>query len=79
MALRFYGKGGSDTENCPSVSVDETDLSLVFVGWPIEDLEVIAEIEQYSHIAPDERAFRIPPDLRKAIWEPLDGDNLNFG
>jgi hypothetical protein len=27
MSIRFYGKGGSQTGSCPSVSVDETDGS----------------------------------------------------
>lgn len=34
MALRFVGKGGSEQSSCPSVSVDETDGSFVFVGYP---------------------------------------------
>ncbi|WP_371785308.1 hypothetical protein [Streptosporangium subroseum] len=78
MALRFYGKGGSEQNSCPSVSVDEADGSLVFVGWPIEDPDVIAEIQAFSHIEADERAFRVPSELRKSIWEALGGHDPKF-
>jgi hypothetical protein len=78
MALRFYGKGGSEQNSCPSVSVDEADGSLVFVGYPIEDPDVIAEIQTYSHIEAHERAFRVPSELRKSIWEACGGHDPQF-
>lgn len=79
MALRFIGKGGSLSNSCPSVSVDDTDGSFVFVGYPENDPGVIAEIEAHSHIDPGERAFRVPRELRKAIWEACGGHDPDFG
>jgi hypothetical protein len=79
MAIRFYGKGGSNSDSCPSVSVDEDDLSLLIVGELVEDPDVLAEIQKHSHIDPHERAVRVPRELRKAIWEALGGDDPNFG
>lgn len=78
MAIRFYGKAGSDSDSCPSVSVDLTDGSFVFVGYPITDPSVITEIESYSHIEPHEQAFRVPRELRKAIWEACGGHDPDF-
>lgn len=78
MALRFYGKGGSEQSSCPSVSVDEADGSFVFVGYPENDPNVIAEIQAYSHIDPGEQAFRVPRELRKAIWEACGGHDPDF-
>lgn len=78
MALRFYGKDGSDSDSCPAVLVDEEDGSLVFVGWPENDPNVIAEIMQYNHIEPHERVFRVPRELRKAIWEACGGHDPDF-
>src|SRR6266571_8439358 len=66
MAIRFYGKDGSENGSCPSVSVDEADGSFLFVGWPVNDPALISEIETYSHIDPGEQAFRVPRELRKA-------------
>jgi hypothetical protein len=57
MAIRFYGKDGSQSGSCPSVSVDETGGSFLFVGWPLTDPALIAEIQTYSHIDPGEQAF----------------------
>ncbi|TMR90365.1 hypothetical protein [Nonomuraea basaltis] len=79
MKLRFYGKGGSEQDECPSVSVDEDTQNLVFVGYPIDDPDVIAQIEQHSRIYKTEQAFLIPKELRRAIWEALGGHNPNFG
>ncbi|MEU5859779.1 MULTISPECIES: hypothetical protein [unclassified Nonomuraea] len=79
MKLRFYGKGGSEQDECPSVSVDEDTLDLVFVGIPIDDSDVIAEIEKHSRIYSTEQAFLIPKELRKAIWEALGGHHPDFG
>jgi len=73
MALRFYGKAGSENGSCPSVSVDDTDGSFVFVGYQVDDPGVIAEIQTHSHIELDERVFRVPRELRKAIWEACGG------
>lgn len=78
MALRFYGKGGSEQSSCPSVSVDEEDGSFVFVGWPVDDPAVTAEIGTHSHIDPGERVFRVPRQLRKAIWEACGGHDPDF-
>ena len=69
MAIRFYGKEGSENGGCPSVSVDEADGSFIFVGWPVNDPALIADIETYSPIDPGEQAFRVPKQLRKAIEE----------
>lgn len=41
MALRCIGKAGNGQGSCPSVSVDETDGSFVFVGDPVKDPGVI--------------------------------------
>ncbi len=60
------------------MSVDEADGSFVFVGYPEDDPSVIAEIEQYSHIDPGERVFRVPGELRKAIWEACGGHDPDF-
>jgi hypothetical protein len=78
MSLRFYGKGGSETGSCPSVSVDEADGSFVFVGYPENDPDVIAEIEKHSCIDPGEQVFRVPKELRKAIWEACGGHDPDF-
>lgn len=78
MALRFVGKGGSEQSSCPSVSVDDTDGSFVFVGYPENDPGVIAEIEAHSHIEAGEQAFRVPRALRKAIWEACGGNDPDF-
>ncbi|WP_147267905.1 hypothetical protein [Spongiactinospora rosea] len=78
MTLRFYGKGGSEQESCPSVHVDDADGSLVIVGWPEEDQRVLAEIEAVSHIEPHERAFRVPRELKKALWEACGGNDPRF-
>lgn len=69
MALRFYGKGGSENGGCPAVLVDDTDGSFVFVGWPVDEADVIAQVEAHSHINPGERVFRVPQELREAILE----------
>ncbi|MEV7908460.1 hypothetical protein [Streptomyces anulatus] len=79
MALRFYGKGGSEQESCPSVHLDERDDSLVIVGWPVEDPEVLAEIQKMSHIESHERAFRVPKEVKKALWEACGGNDPDFG
>lgn len=78
MAIRFYGKDGSENGSCPSVSVDEADGSFVFVGWPVNGPALIAEIEAYSHIDPGEQVFRVPKELRKAIWEACGGHDPDF-
>jgi hypothetical protein len=78
MALRFYGKGGSQSASCPSVSVDDRDGSFVFVGYPVTDPEVVVEIETFSHIDPGEQAFRVPRELRKAVWEACGGHDPDF-
>jgi hypothetical protein len=78
MALRFYGKDGSESESCPAVFVDETDGSFIFVGWPVNEPEVIAEIQTCNHIDPGEQAFRVPRQLRKAIWEACGGHDPEF-
>lgn len=78
MAPRFYGKEGSDNDSCPAVLVDEADGSFVFVGWPITDPGVLAEIRSYNHIEPGEQAFRVPRELRKAIWEACGGHDPDF-
>jgi hypothetical protein len=78
MAIRFYGKEGSDNASCPSVSVDLEDGSLIFVGWPVDDPDVIAEVGAYSHIEEHERVFRVPKQLRKAIWEACGGHDPHF-
>jgi hypothetical protein len=64
MALRFFGKGGSEQSSCPSVSVDDKDGSFVFVGYPVND--------------PGEQVFRVPRELRKAIWEACGGYDPDF-
>ena len=79
MALRFCGKGGSQTDSCPSVHVDDTDGSLVIVGTLVEDPAVLAEIQRDSHIDPHERAVRVPHELRKALREALGGHDPDFG
>ncbi|GAA3536936.1 hypothetical protein GCM10022419_015940 [Nonomuraea rosea] len=82
MRIRFYGKsmgGPSQSGSCPSVSVDESDLSLLIVGKRVGDPAVIAEIVKHSHIDPDEALVRVPADLRKVLWEALGGDDPNFG
>jgi len=63
MALRFFGKDGS----------------FVFVGYPVNDPGTIAEIETLSHIDPGEQVFRVPRELRKAIWEACGGYDPDFG
>jgi hypothetical protein len=78
MALRFFGKGGSEQSSCPSVSVDDKDGSFVFVGYPVNDPGAIAEIEMLSHIDPGEQVFRVPRELRKAIWEACGGYDPDF-
>jgi hypothetical protein len=47
MAIRFYGKAGSQSGSCPSVSIDD-DGSFLFVGWPVDDPDKIAEILTYK-------------------------------
>jgi hypothetical protein len=79
MRLRFYGKGGSDNSSCPSVHADEEDGSLVIVGWPVDDPEVLAKIREVSHIEPHERAFRVPKELKKSLWEACGGRDPDFG
>ncbi|WP_433498544.1 hypothetical protein ACQP1K_27275 [Sphaerimonospora sp. CA-214678] len=79
MALRFYGKGGSQTDSCPSVHVDDTDGSFVIVGALVEDPDVLIEIQRESHIDPHERAVRVPRELRKALWEALGGHDPDLG
>jgi hypothetical protein len=78
VAIRFYGKEGSDNTSCPSVSVDGRDGSFIFVGWPVNDPDVIAEVETCSHIEEGEKVFRIPKQLRKAIWEACGGHDPSF-
>jgi hypothetical protein len=73
MALRFYGKDGSENGGCPAVYVDEQDGSFIFVGWPIDDRGVIAEVETCNHVENGEAVFRVPRELRKAIWEACGG------
>ncbi|KAA9379632.1 hypothetical protein F5972_08235 [Microbispora cellulosiformans] len=79
MALRFYGKGGSQTDSCPSVHADDTDGSLVIVGTLIEDPDVLTEIQRHSHIDPHERAVRVPRELRKALREALGEHDPDLG
>ncbi len=79
MALKFYGKGGSEQDSCPSVHADDTDGSLVIVGWPEEDPDVLAKIQEVSHIESHERAFRVPRELKKALWEACGGNDPDFG
>lgn len=74
MAIRFYGKGGSNSDSCPSVSVDDSDGSFVFVGYPVDDPSVIAGIQVHSHIEPNERVIRVPRVLRDAILEACGHD-----
>ncbi|GIH27599.1 hypothetical protein Aph01nite_59090 [Acrocarpospora phusangensis] len=78
MALRFYGKGGSQTDSCPSVHLDDSDGSLVIVGYPEEDSAVLDQIREVSHIEPHERAFRVPKELKKALWEACGGNDPHF-
>lgn len=78
MALRYWGKGGSHTDSCPSVHSDDADESLVIVGWPVEDPEILAKIQEVSHIEPHERAFRVPKELKKALWEACGGHDPRF-
>ncbi|MFD1539576.1 hypothetical protein [Nonomuraea guangzhouensis] len=73
MALRFWGKGGSHTDSCPSVHSDDSDGSLVIVGWPVDDPEILAKIREVAHIEPHEAAFRVPKELKKALWEACGG------
>ncbi|GAA3540045.1 hypothetical protein GCM10022419_020140 [Nonomuraea rosea] len=79
MPLRFYGKGGSDNSSCPSVHGDDADGSLVIVGWPVDDPDVLTQIRAVSHIEPHERAFRVPAELKKALWEACGGHDPHFG
>jgi hypothetical protein len=78
MALRFYGKDGSDNTSCPAVLVDESDGSFIFVGWPVDDPDVTAEITIYNHVDEGEAVFRVPKQLRKAIWEACGGHDPSF-
>jgi hypothetical protein len=32
-----------------------------------------------SHIEPHERAFRVPAELKKALWEACGGHDPHFG
>lgn len=79
MALRFYGKAGSDNSSCPSVHLDDEDGSLVIVGRPEDTPEVLAKIREVSHIEDFERAFRVPAELKKSLWEACGGHDPHFG
>jgi len=78
MAIRFYGKAGSQSGSCPSVSIDLDDGSFLFVGWPVNDPDKAAEVMEHSHIDPGEQLFRVPKELRKAIWEACGGHDPDF-
>ncbi|RJL35639.1 hypothetical protein [Bailinhaonella thermotolerans] len=79
MTLRFYGKGGSEQEECPAVFVDEETLDLVLVGVRVEDPQTVSEIKKYTDVYGNEGAFRLPRKLRKALWEALGGPDPDFG
>jgi hypothetical protein len=44
----------------------------------VNDPGTIAEIETLSHIDPGEQVFRVPRELRKAIWEACGGYDPDF-
>ncbi|MEV6985524.1 hypothetical protein AB0M95_30280 [Sphaerisporangium sp. NPDC051017] len=79
MALRFYGKGGSHNDSCPSVHSDDADGSLVIVGSHVTDPQVLAKIQEVSHIDPHEVAIRVPKELKKILWEACGGYDPSFG
>jgi hypothetical protein len=74
MALQFVGKDPeSDTNNCPSVSVDEETGDFLLCGWTVTDLETLAAIAAHAAIAEHESVIRIPARMRTILLEALHG------
>jgi hypothetical protein len=74
VALQFVGKDPeSDTNNCPSVSVDEETGDFLLCGWTVTDLETVAAIAAHAPIAEHESVIRIPVRMREILLEALHG------
>jgi hypothetical protein len=74
VALQFIGKDPeSDTNNCPSVSIDRETGDLLLCGWTVTDPDTLSAITANSPVAVDESVVRLPARMRAILLEALHG------
>jgi hypothetical protein len=74
VALEFIGKDPeSDTNNCPSVSIDRKTGDFLLCGQTVSDPDTLSAITANSLIADGESVIRLPARMRAILLEALHG------
>jgi hypothetical protein len=72
MALRFLAiDPNTNGENCPALFLEEETGDLLFQGWTVTELDVLAESGTHSPLADNESLVRLPARMREIILEAL--------